>query len=310
MVRASIDEFKRKAILIHSDRYDYSLVDYKRSDQKVAIVCKEHGAFFQTPHAHIIKKQGCRKCNRKGLFTPYGYQDFIAKAKEKHGDIYVYEEYTNYKTPINIQCKEHGVFSQRPKNHLGGAGCPKCAVILTRDKNVQAVARLSLLEFINKATAIHKGYYDYGCTIFAEYSNNRDKVRIKCPKHGVFKQIIHAHLSGSGCPKCSVRISKPQEAWLDSLGVHLNNREVRIPVGNRGYIVDGLCNNIVYEFLGDYWHGNPDKFNYNDIHPLIDISFGELYNRTITRLDEIRNAGYTVVHIWESEWNEHCKSQK
>ncbi len=37
--------------------------------------------------------------------------------------------------------------------------------------------------------------------------------------------------------------------------------------------------------------------HYNDIHPLIDISFGELYNRTITRLDEIRNAGYTVVHI-------------
>jgi len=46
-------EFVKKAKRIHVDTYDYSLVDYKRCDSKVKIICKEHGIFEQTPKYHL-----------------------------------------------------------------------------------------------------------------------------------------------------------------------------------------------------------------------------------------------------------------
>ena len=48
-------------IEIHGDKYDYSLVDYKKSKLKLKIICKEHGIFEQSYGSHI-SKSGCPKC--------------------------------------------------------------------------------------------------------------------------------------------------------------------------------------------------------------------------------------------------------
>jgi transposase-like protein len=58
----NIDSFIIKAMNIHGDLYDYSLVDYKNSKTKVEIICKKHGSFFQNPQDHINSKTGCPKC--------------------------------------------------------------------------------------------------------------------------------------------------------------------------------------------------------------------------------------------------------
>ena len=49
----------------HGERYDYSLVDFKTIHDKVKIVCKEHGPFWQTPHNNEVG-HGCRKCGGRG----------------------------------------------------------------------------------------------------------------------------------------------------------------------------------------------------------------------------------------------------
>jgi hypothetical protein len=46
---------------IHGSLYDYSLVEYVHSKQKVKIICKKHGMFEQTPHKHTLG-DGCPKC--------------------------------------------------------------------------------------------------------------------------------------------------------------------------------------------------------------------------------------------------------
>jgi len=57
-----IEKFKN----IHSNKYDYSLVDYKSSTKKVKIICKEHGMFEQIPNSHL-QGVGCPRCyNSKG----------------------------------------------------------------------------------------------------------------------------------------------------------------------------------------------------------------------------------------------------
>ena len=69
--------------------------------------------------------------------------------------------------------------------------------------------------------------------------------------------------------------------------------------------VDGFCKetNTVYEFHGDYWHGNPKKYKPEDINQINYKTFGELYQKTVERDNKIRELGYNLVTIWEQEWN-------
>ena len=54
-------------------------------------------------------------------------------------------------------------------------------------------------EFIKEAREVHGDRYDYSQV---EYVNNRTKVKIVCPIHGVFEQIPDSHMRGRGCNKC------------------------------------------------------------------------------------------------------------
>lgn len=57
-------------------------------------------------------------------------EEFIARAKEIHGDRYDYSriEYVNAHTYVTIGCKKHGFFEQEPTNHIfNGRGCPICS---------------------------------------------------------------------------------------------------------------------------------------------------------------------------------------
>ena len=55
-------------------------------------------------------------------------EEFIKKAREKHGDKYDYSnvDYKYNKTKVCIICPEHGEFLQKPTYHIQGQGCPKC----------------------------------------------------------------------------------------------------------------------------------------------------------------------------------------
>jgi very-short-patch-repair endonuclease len=54
--------FIEKSKKTHSDRYEYSLVDYKNYKTKVIIICKKHGKFLQNAYQHM-SGSGCRICN-------------------------------------------------------------------------------------------------------------------------------------------------------------------------------------------------------------------------------------------------------
>lgn len=61
------EDFIDAAKKIHGDKYDYSLVDYKRHDSEVKIICDKHGLFLQKPTYHINTKLGCYKCAHSGF---------------------------------------------------------------------------------------------------------------------------------------------------------------------------------------------------------------------------------------------------
>lgn len=54
-------KFLEKARKTHGDKYDYSKVEYKSSNEKVCIICPIHGEFWQNPTEHV-RGRGCRRC--------------------------------------------------------------------------------------------------------------------------------------------------------------------------------------------------------------------------------------------------------
>jgi hypothetical protein len=207
MKRLTRDLFIKKAIELHGDRYDYSIVEYTNSRSKLRIICPVHGIFEQTSNSHL-SGSGCPKCGLKTLTT----EDFINKANEIHGNKYDYSKttYSNPKIKINIICPIHGEFYQIPHSHLEGCGCSKCFFNKVHLNNLSTTE-----DFINKANEIHGNKYDYS---FVDYRNNTTKVKIICPIHGEFYQTPHNHKRGNGCKKCAgVKISnsaiKTSRGW-------------------------------------------------------------------------------------------------
>lgn len=119
--------FIEKAKKIHGDRYDYSRVSFKRSNEKVPIFCSEHGLFMQRPNCHLSGK-GCLKCrfeNQKG-----NIHAFVKRATKIHGKKYDYSEsvYKGYSERLKIVCPDHGAFYQTPAVHISQkSGCPECS---------------------------------------------------------------------------------------------------------------------------------------------------------------------------------------
>lgn len=66
----SKEDFIKKAGEIHFNKYDYSKVDYVKSQEKVYIICPKHGGFWQTPANHL-SGQGCPKCRLVGQTKLY-----------------------------------------------------------------------------------------------------------------------------------------------------------------------------------------------------------------------------------------------
>lgn len=125
--------FIEKSKKVHGDRYSYDNSIYTKAVNKIEIICKDHGSFWQAPTEHI-KGQGCPKCwfsilrkqNRKNLITK---DIFLEKAKEAHPDIlYDYSKVIcdGVMKKIIIGCPTHGDFEQRLNTHLSGFGCRIC----------------------------------------------------------------------------------------------------------------------------------------------------------------------------------------
>jgi len=185
------EDFIKKSILIHNNYYDYSLVNYKNSHIKVKIICPVHGMFEQRPYAHL-KGNGCPSCHIDKL--RYNNDKFINKSLIIHNNYYDYSlvNYINNKTKVKIICPIHGLFEQRPYAHLNGQKCPKCQDTKKSEKEFKRLSNIK-----------HNNYYNYS---LVNYINNKTKVKIICPKHGVFEQRPDDHLKGHGCIKCSGKL--------------------------------------------------------------------------------------------------------
>lgn len=127
----SNEYFRYRSKLVHNERYDYSNALYIGESKNIEIICKVHGAFWQTPHNHYAGK-GCSKCariTRGRKQTNKAKENFVYIASNIHNNKYDYSKVKYIKSSIKvcIVCTEHGDFYKTPNKHISSKqGCPKC----------------------------------------------------------------------------------------------------------------------------------------------------------------------------------------
>lgn len=294
------DSFNIYAKRIHSN-LDFTKFEYMGYLVKSKVICNLHGEWLSTP-SNILSGSGCRICYNISI-TSNSF-DFIKKSKSIHLDKYDYNlvDYKNSKKKVKIVCKKHGLFLQLPSSHLAGSGCNKCSIDLSKKK-------VDL--FIIQSNIIHDNKYEYE---FSNYINSKINISVFCKSHGIFLITPDNHLSGKGCPKCSKQSSKMEKKWIeDCVAVSKLNIKTSIilNIGGIIYKPDGYNEDTktIYEFYGDYWHGNPIKYNSSDINKSCNMEFGELYRKTIIRENKLISMGYKVVSIWESDFKKNKKTE-
>ena len=62
-------EIIKNFLKTHSNKYDYSKVEYEHNKEKIEIICPDHGSFFQTPNSHQ-SGSGCPTCTINGTSKP------------------------------------------------------------------------------------------------------------------------------------------------------------------------------------------------------------------------------------------------
>ncbi len=274
-------EIIEKSRKIHQNRYDYSLVEYTNYRTKIKIVCPLHGIFEKSISNFLIKKQGCPECSKKIQYK--GLERFIEKCKKNHGDRYDYSLviYKNSRSKVKIICPDHGIFEQLPWVHSKGHGCPEC-----KKYKLSKIYSDGLDVFIEKSRKIHQNRYDYS---LVEYTNNRSKVKIICPDHGIFEQYPDGHINqGQGCPKCSNQFSMGERELQEWVSQHIeiktNNRSLIKP-----YELDIIIpsKKIAIEYNGLYWHSEKN---------------GKDRNYHLNKYNLCKDKGYRLIQVWENEW--------
>lgn len=129
-------------------------------------------------------------------------EDFVTKARLKHGDKYSYDDlvWLGSSEKVEVKCNTHGGFWITPHLHHRGTGCQLCSKIKKWDTTL----------FIEEAKRVHGNRYNYSESICVRPS---EKLNIICNDHGVFSQTANAHIRMSqGCPTCGFEITAKRAA--------------------------------------------------------------------------------------------------
>lgn len=229
------EHFIAKARGVHNDRYDYSDIDYVNDKTKICIGCREHGKFWQTPHAHL-GGQGCPICGLERVKKMHrkSKESFIQQVKDMYGDKYDLSdcEYVNNKTKVKVKCNDCGeTFEIKPNDLLGGHGCRNCSIknrtnYYTFDDILGKIKDKPNRSLVSDSNDKKKLY------------RLSDYLEMICPIHGIYKHKVNFVLEGKTCPMCGklvgtlknadkVRLSKEEVVERVS---QLSNGEIEIDI--------------------------------------------------------------------------------
>ena len=203
------------------------------------------------------------------------------------------------------KCMEY--FLSSPSNFLKSfkinkLGCPFCAGKIVNNKNNITITHPEVSNEWNYDKNVNSPeHYTAG-------SGARSKVWWKCSSNHEWEASINSRTGspskrGSTCPFCCHKISIIELEWLNSLNILLERQKIFRLNGMR-FKVDGYDKNTntIYEFYGDYFHGNPKIYDPDDFNYTCHKTFGQLYQKTIKKEEILLQNNFNLITMWERDW--------
>jgi len=263
---------------------------YLNNKTKLCYSCSE-GHTNSMTRSELIQGSHCPTCNIERQKVPLAV---IKEAFDSVGYKLYEQPYINSGTKLDYTCNKGHHRSMTWSNFRNGQRCLVC---------FWESMRLDI-------GYVREVFLARGYTLVSDtYGNAFSKLDYICPKGHFGSMRFNDFQQKHDCPICAEdsSVSKISQVWLDSLGVPNKlgqYREVWKKIGGRLLKLDGFVEktNMAYEFLGDYYHGNPTRFNPGEMNKTAGKTFGELFDTTMERLDLIRKEGFNLVYIWEKDF--------
>lgn len=150
------------------------------------------------------------------------------------------------------------------------------------------------------------------CAGTSSYLKRQETVKRRYGVDNVWKlkdvkqKITETHLERYGCKRVisigADRINKFETriaAILVDLGLPF---KYSVKISGRQFDFQ-ICENIILECNGSFWHANPKKYSENDIikWPGGPVRAGDVWARDKEKADLARSAGFEIIYVWDTD---------
>lgn len=274
-------EFNKRVRVLHKNKIK-ALEPYANSNQKIKFRCYKGHVWYATPSQVTNTGRGCAKCANVAIKIQ---DEFEAEIKNIRPDVCITGKYINDSSNIEAKCKNcKNIWITKAYNLRTGCGCPKCGVEYQKNQPHRLTHRIFLekLRFYNPTLVPKEKYQSLGVPIRA--------VCKKCKRSQILNLNNALYRSVHNCTAIYATHSRASIGWLE---YESKRRRIKIQhfenagehkIQGTNWKVDGYNArlNLVFEYLGDYWH--------RDVRA------------TMNRLRKIKSYGYTVIYIWHSDY--------
>lgn len=304
----SIDIYKKYNIDKFKLKRDYNKNPLKKDSRGHFV---DDITYDELYYVYIIKNVPLKDCYKIFNVSDIAFQRFLKRNKIKKD---ISKIYKNIKVAAKEKYGVENVFQ-----------CKKIIKKINTKKNqtlkkigVNNVFQLENVKEKSKQTNLRKyGKRQYSLTdecktrikkklkIYFNTDEYKKHIPIRVKK-GILTKKLNKTLGQSS--------STGEIKWLNKIGIPKGKkyRQVALTINDKNYIVDGFNpkTNTIYEYLGDYWHGNPSKYKSNVLNKVTGKTMGELYNQTMDRIKVLKESGYNVIYIWENDYMASIKENK
>lgn len=179
------------------------------------------------------------------------HQQYVDEVLKINPNIEVLGKYVGNKTKIIHRCKIcNHEWNCVPGSILRGSGCPKCALL----KNAKRASKT------HEQYVIEVSKVNPDINVLGKYINNSTKILYRCKNGHEWSAIPTSILHGHGCPKCSGKIKKSHNEYVEQLSKIKPNIKVLDTYINAKTRILHKCKICGYE-----WMSSPDNVIHNNI---------------------------------------------